>query len=84
MQQGKYCYITGRGDHLDCHHVFTGIRRKQSDEWGCWVWLTHEIHMAAHSTNPELLTQLRQECQEKFEDLYGHEKFLQIFGKSYL
>ena len=84
MQDSRYCYITGRTDHLDKHHIFTGIRRKAADKWGCWCWLNHEVHMAAHDKQQELLTQLRQECQERFEELYGHEKFMEVFGKSYL
>lgn len=84
MQDDRYCYITGRTGELDRHHCFTGPRRKAAEAWGCWVWLDHDIHMAAHTTNPELLTQLRQECQEKFEELYGHDKFMQVFGKSYI
>lgn len=84
MQDSRYCYITGRTDHLDKHHIFTGIRRKAAEQWGCWCYLTHDVHMAAHQRQPELLNQLRQECQERFEAIHGHEKFMQIFGKNYL
>jgi hypothetical protein len=84
MQDDRYCYITGRTDTLQLHHIFTGPRRKLSDQWGCWCWLAADVHAAAHDSNQELLTQLRQECQEKFETLYGHEKFMEVFGKSYL
>lgn len=84
MQESKYCYVTGRTDRLELHHVFGGSRRKAADKWGCWVWLTHDIHRAAHDSKPEILNQLRQECQERFEELHGHEKFMQVFGKNYL
>lgn len=84
MQDDRYCYITGHTARLDRHHVFGGSRRKAAEKWGCWVWLDHEIHMALHSTNPELQQQLKQECQERFEDLYGHDVFMRVFGKSYL
>lgn len=84
MQTEKYCYITGTTKRLDKHHVYPGCRRKASDKWGCWVWLSHDVHMAAHERQPELLRQLQQECQERFEELYGHEKFMQVFGKNYL
>ena len=84
MQDDKYCYITGRTTGLDKHHCFTGIRRKQAEEWGCWVWLSHDIHMALHSTNLELADQLRRECQARFEEIHGHETYMRIFGKSYL
>ena len=84
MQDDKYCYITGYTQGLDKHHCFTGIRRKAAEQYGCWVWLRHDVHMAAHSTQPELLSQLRQECQERFEEIYGHDKFMSVFGKNYL
>ena len=84
MQTIKACYITGRGDHLDCHHVYGGANRKKSDAYGCWVWLTHDIHMALHTTNPELQLQLKRECQEEFEKTHTRDEFRRIFGKSYL
>ena len=84
MQDGKYCYVTGRTDHLDKHHVYGAANRKQSERYGCWVWLTHDVHMAAHQRQTEILTQLRQECQEAFEAIHGHDKFMQVFGKNYL
>lgn len=84
MQDEKYCYITGYTGQLDRHHVFTGIRRKASEEWGCWCWLRHDVHMEAHQRRPEILNQLRQECQERFEELHGHQKFMEVFGKNYL
>ena len=84
MQNGRYCYITGRTDNLDKHHVFGAANRKHSEQFGCWVWLTHDVHMQAHQRSPELLTQLKQECQERFEEIHGHERFMQIFGRNYL
>jgi hypothetical protein len=84
MQDSKYCYITGRTDHLDKHHVYGAANRKLSDIYGCWVWLTHEVHMNAHQRQPEILLQIKRECQERFEELYDHETFMKVFGKNYL
>lgn len=84
LQSEKECYITGASRDLDCHHIYAGSRRKASDRYGCWVWLQHDVHMELHQSNPALDLQLKQECQEQFEALYGHEKFMQVFGKSYL
>lgn len=84
MQQGRYCYITGRTDTLQLHHIYGGANRKNSDKYGCWCWLTADIHRAAHDTNQELLKQLRQECQERFEETHTRDEFRRIFGKSYL
>lgn len=84
MQTEKECFLTGSVINLDCHHCFHGPLRKPADEWGCWVWLHHDIHMELHSRNTALDHQLQQMCQERFEELYGHEKFMEVFGKNYL
>lgn len=84
MQDDEYCYITGYTEELDRHHVYGGPNRKKSEEYGCWVWLRHDIHMDAHQRKPEILRQLKQECQERFEEIYGHDKFMAVFGKNYL
>ena len=76
--------MTGSRVNLDCHHCFHGSRRKAADEYGCWVWLRHDIHMDLHQRDPELDRRIKRECQEAFETLYGHEKFMRIFGKNYL
>lgn len=80
----KECYVTGARVNLDRHHCFHGVRREVADKWGCWVWLRHDVHMRLHQTDPELDKRLKRECQEAFEAEYGHEKFMEIFGKSYL
>ncbi len=87
LQDRRECYITGSTEGLHRHHVYAGSRRKASDAWGCWVWLRWDWHNGAdygvHSS-PELDRRLKRECQEKFEELYGHEKFMKVFGKNFL
>ena len=84
MQNEKYCFITGRSDQLDLHHIYAGSRRKASDRFGCWCWLTHDVHMELHDKNKALDLMLRRACQEKFEEIYSHQEFMEVFGKSYL
>lgn len=89
MQDTKECYITHAPYHLALHHIFAGGRRKLSEEWGCWVWLRADFHNLAdygvHGKNGhELDMRLKRECQKKFEELYGHEKFMEVFKKNYL
>ena len=84
MQTEKECFVTGAVNRLDKHDIFHGSRRKAADKWGCWVWLNHEVHMDLHSRNTGLDRDLKDLCQRKFEELYGHEKFMEVFGKSYL
>ena len=84
MQSTKECYVTGSTEMLDKHHIYHASRRKKADKWGCWVWLRHDIHMDLHQRNTVLDRQLKAECQLRFEAIYGHEKFMKEFGKSYL
>ena len=84
MQDEKVCFVTGAVNCLDKHHVFHGSRRKAADRWGCWVWLHHDVHMDLHQRNTALDRQLKALCQKRFEELYGHEKFMAVFGKNYL
>lgn len=84
MQSDKACYVTGTVNALDKHHIFHGPRRNAADKWGCWVWLTHQVHMDLHQRDTDLDRQLKQLCQQRFEELYGHDKFMEVFGKSYL
>lgn len=87
MQDKKECYITGDTQGLHKHHVFAGSRRQASDEWGCWVWLRADWHNLSDygvHFNHDLDMRLRRETQEKFESLYGREKYMEVFGKNYL
>lgn len=84
LQDEEKCFISGAERGLHRHHVYGGPRRKASEKWGCWVWLRHDIHMDLHSRNSALDKMLKRTCQERFEELYGHEKFMQVFGKSWL
>ena len=80
----RVCFLTGTTKDLERHHIFHGCRRKAAEEWGCWVWLTHYLHRLLHDSDKELDRELQRTCQRKFEFLYGHEKFMEVFGKSYL
>lgn len=87
LQDRRECYITGATEGLHKHHVYAGSRRKVAEQWGCWVWLRWDWHNGAPygvHQNPDLDRRLKQECQERFEELYGHEKFMEVFGKNYL
>ena len=84
MQTEKKCFVTGAVTMLDQHHCFHGPRRKAADKWGCWIWLRRDLHRELHDKNKELDLMIERACQERFEELHGHEKFMEIFGKSYL
>lgn len=84
MQDEKKCFVTGRTDNLEIHHCLDGSRRKKADQWGLWVYLTHDTHQAAHFGDSKLIYALRRAAQRRFEELYGHDKFMEVFGKNYL
>lgn len=84
LQTEKECFVTGSKTQLDIHHCLHGCRRKLADEHGCWVWLRHDIHMDLHDRNKALDRMIERACQERFEELYGHDEFMKIFGKNYL
>lgn len=58
--------------------------RKISDKYGIWCWLRHDIHMDLHDRNKDLEIKLKQEAQEVFEKLYSHEKWMELFRRSYI
>ena len=55
-----------------------------AEHYGCWVWLRHDIHMDLHDRNSALDKMLKRTCQERFEEIHGHETFMRVFGKSWL
>lgn len=87
LQRDKECFITGSAEGLHKHHIFRGSRRQAAEKWGCWVWLRGDWHNMADygvHNNPELDMGLKRAAQTKFEELHGHDKFMEVFGKSYL
>lgn len=81
----KECFLTGVQSGVDKHHVYGGVaNRKISEEWGCWVYLKHSIHMDLHDRRKDVDRMLKRECQKAFEEKYGHKKFMELFRKNYL
>lgn len=87
MQTNKECYITHDLHNLHKHHIYMGAFRKKSEQYGCYVYLRADWHnMSSYGVhfNRELDLRLKKECQKKFEERYGHEKFMEVFKKNYL
>lgn len=84
----KYCYITGETENLEKHHIYFGSRRKTSDKYGFWVWLTPEMHRGTngvHGKNGhEIDIFLKTECQKKFEETNDHDTFMKLIGRNYI
>lgn len=88
LQNEKECYYSHTTYNIEKHHIFYGTANKKlSEKWGCWVYLRHDLHNeppAGVHHNKDNDLKLKQECQRAFEEKYGHEKFMQIFGRNYL
>ena len=87
MQTEKECYITGRTDCLELHHIFGGSNRKWSEKYGLTVWLTHDWHNEPPSGVHHCIAtnrQLQREGQIAFQTHYPELDFMKIFGKNYL
>ena len=86
MQTEKRCYISGRTDCLERHHVFGGPNRKLSERYGLWVWLNHEYHNEPPNGvhfNRVARLMLQAEGQRAFEARYPDLDFMAIFGRNY-
>ena len=86
----QHCYITG-SCNVAIHHVFPGTgRRKLCNKYGFVVPLEpalHNMSSASVHNNPNtgLDLELKQKCQRYFEEHFGsRQKFIEVFGKSYL
>lgn len=88
MQDEAKCLICGTPFGLHRHHVFYGTaNRKLSEAYGCWVWLCSRHHNGSMSSvhhNPKMDQTIKRATQEKFEELYSHEKFMSVFGRNWL
>lgn len=82
------CYVCGTTQNLHIHEVFYGTaNRKKSIEYGCYVSLCAYHHNLSNNGvhfNKKLDLKLKQDTQKEFERLYSHEKFMDIFNKSWL
>ena len=79
----EHCFICGNPT-VAYHHVINGVaNRKKSDKYGLIVPLCPRHHDEIHQ-NQKLDIKLKQLAQKKFEEVYGHEKFMEVFRKNYI
>lgn len=88
IQDEKICYITGRGDSLEEHHVYGGYNRRLSEQYGLKVYLIRELHRGPNGAhcNHELDLKIKEEVQKIAMEYYNWdiEDFRRKFGKSYI
>lgn len=88
MQTDRACYICGRLDGLELHHVFGGVaNRKISETYGLCVYVCHKHHTDPKEGvqyNKEMNLKLKQDAQLAFQKYYGRSLWMQLFRKNYL
>lgn len=82
-------YCTERKIGLDRHEVFFGSGKRQlSIDYGLFIFLTPEMHNMDFKEgihfNELFRLKVQKIAQITFEELYGHEKFMQLFGQNYI
>ena len=80
------CYLCGR-PATEVHHILGGTaNRKLSERYSLVVHLCHNCHLGADGAQyaPEVNRRLKMEAQIAFEEIYGHEKWMQIFRRNYI
>ena len=83
----RECLVCGTTLNLHKHHIFFGANRKNADKYGCWCYLCAEHHNMSKSGvhfNKTLDVKLKRHAQKKFEEIYGHDKFMEVFKRNYL
>lgn len=74
--------------YTDIISVFYGnSNRKQSEKYGCWVWLCGKHHNLSDfgiHFDKELDLKVKKLAQSKFEENHSRQEFMQIFGKNWL
>lgn len=82
-EHGYYGELEHTG--LERHHIMHGHARRQlSEEWGVWTYLCKKHHSNVHDINDGTDRFLKMVGQKRFEQLYGHDKWMEVFGKNYL
>ena len=72
-------------ERLEKHHLIHGTaNRRLAEKWGLWAYLCPLHHWEIHNSDREKDLFLMQIAQGRFEKLYGHEKWMEVFGKNFL
>ena len=87
IQKDKECYLCGSTRNLELHHIMFGSHRPKSTKFGLLVWLCafhHRDNRHGVHGNRELDVWFKQLAQNCFEIIYGHEMWMEVFGRNYL
>lgn len=87
MQTEKKCWFCGKEGYLERHHVLGGTaNRKLSEAYGLWIWCCNDCHTGKDGVQYDRNKnfELKAEAQACFEQLYGHEKWMNTFRRNYI
>ena len=88
LQENRECFVTGKTTGLHKHHVFEGTaNRRKSEKWGLFIYLTPEYHNTSNKGihyDKEFELRVKRYAQRRFEELYGHDKWMAEFHRNYL
>ncbi len=76
------CFLCGKPKN-DIHEIYEGARRIPSMKYGCCIPVCRSCHNHLHNDYNFALP-YKQLCQKKFNELYGKDKFIEIFKRNYL
>ena len=83
----RQCWVC-KSANVEEHHVFFGRNRNNAERYGYKVWLCPKHHRGrpdgVHGGNRELDLRLKRIGQRHFERMFDREKFIEVFGKSYI
>lgn len=85
----KHCFVCGK-PAVHTHHCIHAPRgaRDKADKYGLTVrlcWDCHEGTFGVHGSKGAYLDKaLEKVAQKRFELTYGHEMWMEVFGKNYL
>ena len=83
----NHCFVCGSQRGLEYHHIMHGTaNRRLSTRYGltCYLcYLHHRGRFGVHS-DADMNRRLQRVAQKAFEDIHGHEMWMEVFKKNYL
>lgn len=85
LYDNKNCFLCFGENNLQVHHIFGGVRRKLSEQYGLYTFLCMTCHdNITLNRYKETVLKLKMDGQKRFEFAYPGKDFCKIFGKNYL
>ena len=85
-QDARKCFICGKCNASDTHHIFQGSNREASDRYGLTVGLCRECHAYIHEhPQSDIALALKDQAQSAAMEHYGLslDEWRAKFGKDY-